>query len=65
MKPTDACSKSIGLHQYQREKYLRVDGMTAMLERVEPVSEENTNREDAIQSQILECSTRPDGASLG
>jgi len=33
--------------------------MTAKLEGVEPVSGENTNREDAIQSQILECSTRP------
>jgi hypothetical protein len=33
--------------------------MTAMLEGVEPVSRENTNGEDAIQSQILECSTRP------
>jgi hypothetical protein len=33
--------------------------MTAMLEGVELVSGENTNGEDAIQSQILECSTRP------
>ena len=33
--------------------------MTAMLEGVEPISGENTNGEDAIQSQILECSTRP------
>ena len=32
--------------------------MTAMLEGVEPVSGENTNGEDAIQSQILERSTR-------
>ena len=32
--------------------------MTAMLEGVEPVSGEDTNREDAIQSQILECSIR-------
>ncbi len=39
----------------------RVDGIIAMLKGVEPVSRENTNREDAIQSQILECSTRPIG----
>ena len=30
-----------------------------MLEGVKPASGENINREDAIQSQILECSTRP------
>jgi hypothetical protein len=35
--------------------------LTAMLEGVEPVSRENTNRKDAIQSQILECSARPTG----
>jgi hypothetical protein len=35
--------------------------MAAKLEGVEPVSGENTNGEDAIQSQILECSTRPTG----
>jgi hypothetical protein len=40
-----------------RGEILRVDGMTAMLEGVEPVSGENTNGEDAIQSQILECFT--------
>jgi len=33
--------------------------MTAKLEEVELVSGENINGEDAIQSQILECSTRP------
>ena len=33
--------------------------MMAMLEGVGPISGENTNGEDAIQSQILECSTRP------
>jgi hypothetical protein len=39
----------------------RVDSMTTMLEGVEPVSGENTNGEDAILSQTLECSTRPTG----
>jgi len=37
----------------------RVDGITAMLEGVKPASGEYTNVEDAIQGQILECSTRP------
>jgi hypothetical protein len=51
--------KSIGFTPISGGEMPRVDGMTAMLEGVEPVFGENTNEEDAIQSQILECSTMP------
>jgi len=46
---------------FKAEADFASDCMTAMLEGVEPVSGENTNGEGAIQSQILECSTRPTG----
>jgi hypothetical protein len=52
MKPKDVCPKSIGLRQYQGGEIPRVDGMTAVLEGVEPVSGENTNMEDAIRARF-------------